>query len=165
MVAIFVYVTWRFEMAFGTSAILALIHDVLISVGTYILLGHQVNASMIAAVFMVVGYSINDTIIIFDRIREEFTNSPHLSLRATINHSIIATLSRTLLTSFSTLLAALPLYFWGVGIVRDFSLLFIVGIGVGTFSSIFIACPFLLTYCRGEKGQLKKLAKISPSGS
>jgi SecD/SecF fusion protein len=140
LLGILAYVAVRFELSFGLAAIGAIVHDILVTVGVYSLLGHQFNAPMVAAILMVVGYSINDTIIIFDRIREGLTNSTG-KLYDIINAAIGGTLSRTLLTSLTTFVAAAALYLWGAGVVKDFALLFIIGILTGTFSSIFIASP------------------------
>jgi SecD/SecF fusion protein len=106
---------------------------------------------MIAAILMSIGYSINDTIVIFDRIREELHFNPTSSLRDIINYSVNCTLSRTILTSFTTLLAALALYCFGAGVINDLALIFIIGIFVGTYSSIFIAAPIFYRWHRGSR--------------
>jgi SecD/SecF fusion protein len=138
LLVIFIYMAIRFNARFGISAIIAIIHDIWISIGIYAILGYQFNAPTLAAVLMIIGYSINDTIIIFDRIREE-GHCAHENLMDIINRAINSTLSRTMLTSLTTFVAAGALFVWGAGAVRDFSLLFLIGILAGTFSSIFTA--------------------------
>jgi SecD/SecF fusion protein len=141
MVGMLFYMTLRFKATYGWGAIASILHDVILTIGIYVFLGRQFNASTIAAILMIIGYSINDTIIIFDRIREELPLHPQKSLREVINLSINGTLSRTLLTSSTTLLAALSLLIFGAGAIKDFALIFSIGIIIGTFSSIFVASP------------------------
>lgn len=151
LLGILLYVALRFEWGYGFGAVVSTIHDVLLSVGIYVILGGQFSAPMVAAVLMIVGYSINDTIVVFDRIREELSLNPTLSLKNTINLAINKTLSRTLLTSLTTFFAALALFIFGSGIVKDFSLVFILGIITGTFSSIFIASPIFFWWHKGDR--------------
>jgi SecD/SecF fusion protein len=151
LLMILVYVALRFEMGFGMGALISTIHDILATVGIYLLLGRQFSAPMIAAILMIIGYSINDTIVVFDRIREELHFNPTASLREIINYSINCTLSRTILTSLTTLLAALALYWFGVGVINDLALIFVIGIFVGTYSSIFIAAPIFYRWHRGDR--------------
>ena len=154
LLGILVYVAMRFELSYGLGAVLALLHDTLITIGLYIVLGHQFTAPMVAAVLMVIGYSINDTIIIFDRIREELKNNLSLTLTDVINLSINRTLSRTLVTSLTTFIPACVLYVFCSGVVSDYALVFLLGILVGTFSSVFIASP-IFYYCnRGDRKHL-----------
>ena len=159
-IGILIYVALRFELSYGWGAIISTGHDVLATIGIYVLLGHQFSAPMIAATLMIIGYSINDTIIVFDRIREELPLHPFMTLRELVNFAISGTLSRTLLTSFTTLLAALSLYVFGVGVVRDFALIFIIGIVTGTFSSIFIASPIFCWFHERKREILER--KSSP---
>jgi len=116
----------------------------------------QFSAPMVAAVLMVMGYSINDKIVVFDRIREELELKPTMSLKDVINYSINRTLSRTLLTSVTTFLSAVALFVFGTGIIVDFSLVFIIGITVGTFSSIFIASPVFYWWNKGNRDKVEK---------
>ncbi|MDR2806694.1 MAG: protein translocase subunit SecD [Puniceicoccales bacterium] len=145
------YIALRFEMGFGIGALISTIHDVLATLGIYILIGKQLSAPMVAAILMIIGYSINDTIVVFDRIREELHFNPTASLKEIINYSINCTLSRTILTSFTTFLAALALYLFGTGVVNDLALIFMIGIVVGTFSSIFIAAPIFYRWHKGDR--------------
>ena len=149
LVAIFLYIVWRFEFSFAIGAIVALTHDVLIALGLYVLAGHQFTLITVGAILTVAGYSINDTIIVFDRIREGIRQKAAKRLGDIINISINATLSRTLLTSVTTLLAVLSLYFFGGVVINDFSLMLLIGILIGTYSSIFVASPIVLLF--GEK--------------
>ena len=126
------------------------------SVGLFVLLGGQFTAPMVAAILMILGYSINDTIVVFDRIREELDLRPDLNLKKIIHCAINRTLSRTLLTSLSTLLPTLALYFFGSGVVVDFALIFLLGILTGTFSSIFIASPIFYWWHKGSRKHVEK---------
>jgi SecD/SecF fusion protein len=154
---ILAYVAFRFERGFAVGAIVSTVHDVLISIGIYAILGHKFSAPMVASVLMIVGYSINDTIVIFDRIREELPRNPNFSLAQVINLSINRTLSRTLLTSLTTFLAAGALFVFGAGVMVDIARIFLIGIVAGTFSSIFIASPIFYRWHRGERGRLDQI--------
>jgi SecD/SecF fusion protein len=151
MVGVMIYVAFRFETAYGIGAMISTIADVVLTILIYLALGRQISAPMIASILMVVGYAINDTIIVFDRIREELRINKAKALKDVINLSINRTLSRTILTSASTFLAALALYVFGSGVVVDFALVFAMGVIVGTFSSIFIASPMFYTWHRGNR--------------
>lgn len=148
---ILVYIAFRFEFGFGLGALISTVHDILVTLGVYIMAGGQFSAPMVAAILMIIGYSINDTIVIFDRIREELHFNPTASLKEIINYSINCTLSRTLLTSLTTFLAALSLYVFGVGVVNDLALIFMIGIITGTGSSIFIAAPIFYLWHKGDR--------------
>ena len=148
MIAIFFYTTWRFEASFAIGAIVALLHDVLISLGVFALLGRELSLPMVGAILAVAGYSINDTIVIFDRIREFFRGGVGTDRAAVMNLAINQTLSRTLLTSGTTFLAVLVLFLLGGRVINDFSLILLIGIVVGTYSSIFIASPIVLLFGR-----------------
>jgi len=149
------YLGWRFEWIFGTSAVLTLFHDVIITVGMCILAGRKLSVPLIAAFLTIVGYSVNDTIVVFDRIRENLKLMRGEPFERIINASINQTLSRTLLTSLTTLLAVLSLYFLGSATIKDFSFAIAVGIVIGTYSSIFIASPLVLAW-RKEKRKKRK---------
>ncbi len=158
LLGILLYVAIRFEWGFGIGALVSTVHDALLTVGLFVVLGQffgigsgQFNASMIAAILMVLGYSINDTIVIFDRIREELDLNPSLDLRKVIHLAINRTLPRTILTSVTTLLATLALYIFAAGVIVDFALVFLIGIVVGAFSSLFIACPVFYWYHKGDR--------------
>ncbi|MDR1591227.1 MAG: protein translocase subunit SecD [Puniceicoccales bacterium] len=151
LLMVLIYVALRFEIGFGMGALISTIHDVLATIGIYLLLGGQFSAPMIGAILMIIGYSINDTIVVFDRIREELHFNPETSLKDIINYSVNCTLSRTILTSLTTLLAALALYCFGAGAINDLALIFIIGIFVGTYSSIFIASPIFYRWHKGDR--------------
>jgi SecD/SecF fusion protein len=139
---ILIYVAIRFEIGYGIGAIVATIHDILLTVGVFVLWpDHQFTAPMIAAILLIVGYSLNDTIVVFDRIREELKLKPTAKLYDIINFALNAVLSRSLLTSVTTLLAAGSLLVFGTGVISDIAFTFTIGIITGTFSSIFIASP------------------------
>lgn len=152
---ILLYVALRFEMGYGVGAVVATVHDVLMSVGLYVLLGGQFTAPMLAAVLMIVGYSINDTIVVFDRIREELDLNPGAGLKKIINVSISRVLSRSVWTSLTTFCAAFALYIFGAGVINDFALIFMIGIVTGTFSSIFIASPVFYRWHRGDRAHVE----------
>lgn len=146
LVAILIYIAIRFEWRFALAAIISEIHDVVITLGAISLFKIDVNLDTLAAVLTVLGYSLNDTIIIFDRIREGIKTSKKSELTPIINESVSATLSRTVLTSGLTLATVMILYFFGGEMIQGFSLALIVGIIVGTLSSIFVASPTLLWF-------------------
>ncbi|OIO60298.1 MAG: protein translocase subunit SecDF [Verrucomicrobia bacterium CG_4_10_14_3_um_filter_43_23] len=151
LIGILLYVAFRFEWGFGIGAVVSTIHDIVLTIGIYVLLGGQFSASMVAAILMIVGYSINDTIVVFDRIREELDLHPEMKLWDIINLSINRTLSRTILTSLTTFMAALALFIFGAGVIKDFALVFIIGIITGTYSSIFIASPIFYWWHKGDR--------------
>lgn len=146
LLAILIYIALRFEWRFALAAIISEIHDVLITLGAICLFRIDVNLEILAAILTVLGYSLNDTIIIFDRIRDGMKKSKQTRLAPIINESVSATLSRTILTSGLTLATVVILYFFGGGAVEGFSLALIVGLFVGTFSSVFVASPSLLWF-------------------
>ncbi len=137
---------WRLKLNYALGAVIALIHDVIITVGVFSLLNKEFDLTIVAALLTIVGYSLNDTIIVFDRIRENLRLKISSRLSQTINRSINQTLSRTLLTSGTTLLVVFCLYILGGGVIHDFALALLIGIGVGTYSSIFVASPILLAF-------------------
>ncbi len=138
------YVSYRFEWRFAIASILALIHDVSIAIGAIILFNIDVNLDILAAILTILGYSLNDTIIVFDRIREGVETSKKNELNDVVNESVSRTLSRTTLTSLTTFFVVLTLYLFGGEILNGFSFTLLVGIVVGTYSSIFIAASFLV---------------------
>ena len=141
--AMLIYIWIRFEWQFSLAAILALLHDVIFTLGIFSLFSYEINLSIVAAILTIVGYSMNDTVVIFDRIRENLRKYNHFNIIEISNTSINETLSRTIITSLTTLLALFSIYFVGGEILRGFSFAMIVGVIIGTFSSIFVATPFL----------------------
>ena len=143
LAAMLIYIWIRFEWQFSLGAIIALIHDVIITVGIFSFLSYEVNLSIVAAVLTIVGYSMNDTVVIFDRIRENLKKYSKISISDISNTSTNETLSRTLITSTTTLLALFSIYIFGGAILKGFSFAMIIGVIVGTYSSIFVATPIL----------------------
>jgi SecD/SecF fusion protein len=152
ILGILIFVTFRFELAFAVGAIVALLHDVLMTVGMFALLGRELTLTMVGAVLTIAGYSINDTIVVYDRIREGLASGRRGTIEQIMNSSINQTLSRTILTSTVTLIPILCLFFIGGTVLRDFSLAIIIGVVVGTYSSIFIASPIVLWWARARGG-------------
>jgi len=144
LVMILIYVSFRFEWRFAIASILALIHDISIALGAIVLFSVDVNLDILAAILTILGYSLNDTIIVFDRIREGVKTSKENHLDIVVNESVSKTLSRTTLTSLTTFFVVLTLYLFGGEIINGFSFTLLVGIIVGTYSSIFIAASFLV---------------------
>jgi len=144
MVGMLIYIGYRFDYRFSPGAIVALIHDVVITVGVFVLLNKEFNLTIIAALLTIAGYSINDTIIVFDRIREGRRRLRRLALPSIVNTCINETLSRTILNSLTTLIVVVSLFVLGGEILRDFALAMIIGVLVGTYSSMFIASPVYL---------------------
>ncbi len=151
LAAIILYISWRFEFGFALGAIAALVHDVLLTVGLYGLFGRQISLPIVAALLTIVGYSVNDTIVVFDRIREDLKLIRGKDLKTICNLSINQTLSRTLLTSFTTLITVAMLLVFGGGAIFDFALALCIGVLVGTYSSVFVATPVVLAWYRGRK--------------
>ena len=143
LAAMLFYIWIRFEWQFSLGAVVALIHDVTITMGIFSLLAYEINLSIVAAVLTIVGYSMNDTVVIFDRIRENLKKYSKISISDISNQSTNETLSRTLITSFTTLLALFSIYIFGGAILKGFSFAMIIGVIVGTYSSIFVATPIL----------------------
>jgi len=142
--AILVYVWFRFEWQFGLGAIVALIHDVISTIGIFALLGLEFNLSTVAAILTIAGYSINDTVVVYDRVRENLRRYKTLPMPELLNNSINETLSRTVMTSVTTLLALMALYLLGGEVIRGFSFAMIWGVLIGTYSSVCLAVPLLL---------------------
>ena len=143
LLAIMVYIWFRFEWQFSIAAILALAHDVLSTVGLFALTSFEFNLATVAAILTIAGYSINDTVVVFDRVRENLRRYKSYEIRDIINKSLNETLSRTVMTSFTTLLALLAITIFGGAVLRDFALAMIWGVLIGTYSSVFVAVGFL----------------------
>jgi preprotein translocase subunit SecF len=144
IIGIVIYISWRFEFQYAIAAIIALIHDVLVTMGAFSIADKEFTLVIVAAFLTIIGYSLNDTIVIFDRIRENMRRRGKTPLKELINTSINQTLSRTLLTSGTTLLVVMALFFLGGAIIHDFSFALLVGVFIGTYSSIFIGSVFLV---------------------
>jgi len=152
---ILIYVTWRFEFKFALGGLLALVHDIVIALGLFTLMGRTFTLPVLAAVLTIAGYSINDSIVVFDRIRENIRRGAKSSLAEIINVSINQTLSRTILTSLTVIVVILALLLYGGEIIKDFSLILLIGVTIGTYSSIFIASPTVLLW-EGKGIKLRK---------
>ena len=151
--AMLLYIWFRFEWQFGVGAVVALTHDVILTIGIFALLGLEFNLSTVAAILTIAGYSINDTVVVYDRVRENLRKYKSMELDALLNLSINDTLSRTILTSVTTLLALFALFLFGGEVIKGFSFAMIWGVIVGTYSSIWIAVP-LLVYMKLTRGGL-----------
>jgi preprotein translocase subunit SecF len=155
-IGMLIYIAWRFEFRYALGAIIALIHDTIIVIGALSLLNKEFTLTIVAALLTVIGYSINDTIVVFDRIRENRKKDLKRRLGEIINASVNETLSRTILTSFTVFLVLIALFFLGGPVIHDFAFALLVGIVVGTYSSIFIASPIVLLF---ENLQLSKMKR------
>ena len=162
LLAMLFYIWIRFEWQFSIGSIVALFHDVIITVGIFSILSLEVNLSIIAAVLTIVGYSMNDTVVIYDRIRENLGKYTRLKISETADLSINETLSRTIITSVTTLLALISIYVLGGEILRGFSFSMILGVIIGTYSSIFVAAPVLKFFKVSSKTLEKDEEKIVP---
>jgi len=160
MIGILVYIAWRFELRYAIGAIIALLHDVLITLGAFSITGREIDLPIIAAFLAIIGYSLNDTIIVYDRIRENYGKHQKLGFGEVVNRSINETLSRTFLTSGTTLLVVLALFIFGGGVIHNFAFAMLVGILVGTYSSIFVASPLLILWQDMRSGGQKKTTTV-----
>jgi SecD/SecF fusion protein len=156
MLGILVYLTLRFEFSFALAALVALLHDVIITVGMFALFGRELSLIIVGAVLTIAGYSVNDTIVVFDRIREEIRNGRGGSVLQIMNLAINETLSRTILTGGVTLMTTAALFIWGGPVLNDFAFAILIGVIVGTYSSIFIAAPVVLWWSGRGGGNLRK---------
>ncbi len=159
ILGILIYVAFRFEWRFAVASIVALVHDVSIALGAITLVGLDVNLDVLAALLTILGYSLNDTIIVFDRIREGVTKSKKTDLEEIINESVTRTLARTTLTSLTTFFVVFTLFMFGGEIIHAFAFTLLVGVVVGTYSSIFVASPILLWFGFDVKNYHNKLAQ------
>ena len=156
LLAMLVYIWIRFEWQFSIGAILALFHDVILTLGIFSLFSLEINLSIVAAVLTIVGYSMNDTVVIFDRVRDNLKKHASIKIFDLTNLSINETLSRTIITSVTTLLALISIYVFGGEILKGFSLAMILGVIFGTYSSIYIACPSLVSLRVSQKTIIKE---------
>jgi preprotein translocase subunit SecF len=155
-IGMLVYIAWRFEFRYAVGGILALVHDTVITIGAMSLLNKEFDLTIVAALLTIIGYSINDTIVVYDRIRETARKNIKLPLAQVINNSINQTLSRTILMSFTVFLVLLALFFLGGAVIHDFSFALLVGIVVGTYSSIFVASAIVLAWERLRPSRIKR---------
>ena len=162
LAAMLIYIWIRFEWQFSLGAILAFFHDVIVTLGIFSLFSLEINLSIVAAVLTIVGYSMNDTVVIYDRVRENLKKNSDLKIFDVTNLSINETLSRTIITSVTTLLALLSIYILGGEILRGFSFAMILGVLIGTYSSIFVAAPVLKFFKVSYKTLEKEEEKIVP---
>ena len=157
LVAILVYISWRFRLRYAIGAVAAILHDVIIALGLFAIFQVEVNLATIAAFLTIVGYSLNDTIVIYDRIRENLKLERRKSVFEVINHSVNQSLSRTLNTSLTTLIPVVILFLFGGSVLRGFSMALLIGVVVGTYSSMYIANPILYAWTMKAGG--RKTAK------
>ena len=158
IVFVLFYLSMRFEWQFALGAVLSLLHDVLLSIGLFSLIGLEFNLSIVAAILTIIGYSLNDTVVVFDRIREFLRRYKSMGLADLIDFSINSVLPRTILTSAATMMALLALFFFGGDVIHGFSFAMIWGVVIGTYSSIFIASPVLILLgTKREKGSSEKV--------
>jgi SecD/SecF fusion protein len=162
MLTILIYIAFRFEFGFGIGAMFSTLHDILMTIGIFVLTGHQFSAPMVAAILCIAGYSINETVVVFDRIREELKLNPTGSLRDVVNSAINKVFARTIMTASTTFLAALALFLFGSGVLRDISFTFLVGIVTSTFSAIFIAAQVFYWWHKGDRKHVEAHADVAP---
>jgi SecD/SecF fusion protein len=144
------YVAFRYEFSFSIGAVLAVVHDVLVTLGIFFISGKQLSAPIVAAALTIIGFSLNDKVVIFDRIREDLKLGMKGTFREIINKAVNQTLSRTIITSGTVFLSTLSLFVFGGGAIKDFAFTFLIGIISGTYSSIFIACALVLWWHKGQ---------------
>jgi preprotein translocase subunit SecF len=157
IIFILIYIMWRFEFRFGIGAVTALIHDVIITVGIFSVLNIEISIAIVAALLTIVGYSLNDTIVVFDRVRENLKALKRqvFDYSGVVNRSVNETLSRTIVTSGTTLIVVVVLFLFGGEVIKNFAFALICGVVVGTYSSVFIASPVLIEFENWRKSKLK----------
>lgn len=167
IVFIMIYLAFRFDLRFAPGVVLACLHDALVVLGAFVIFRKEVTLSTIAAVLTIVGYSMNDTVVVYDRIRENLGKHRGKSFAQIINLSVSETLGRTILTSLSTLLSVVAFFVWGTGVIRDFAFAMIIGIFAGTYSSIYVAAPLTewidRRMSRGGAAEVKKRLRAKPA--
>jgi preprotein translocase subunit SecF len=156
LILILAYIAFRFDRYYALGSVVALIHDVLITLGVFSLLDYEINLSIVAAFLTIVGYSLNDTIVVFDRIRENIPKHMKKILDDVINISLNETLNRTVITSLTTLMVVVILFVWGGEVINLFSFALIVGVFIGTYSSLFVASPVMAYFEKRSKGQKRR---------
>ncbi len=162
MLTILLYIAFRFEFGFGVGAMVSILHDILMTIGIFVLTGRQFSAPMVAAILCIAGYSINETVVVFDRIREELKINPTGSLRDVVNMAINKVFARTIMTSSTTFLAALSLYVFGSGVLKDISFTFLIGIVTSTFSAIFQAAQVFYWWHKGDRKHVEAHSDVAP---
>ena len=156
LLLILIYIAFRFDRYYALGSVMALIHDVLITLGVFSLLGYEINLSIVAAFLTIVGYSLNDTIVVFDRIRENIPKYMKKALNDVVNISLNETLNRTVITSLTTMMVVVILFVWGGKVINLFAFALIVGVFVGTYSSLFVASPVMAYFEKKSKGQNRR---------
>jgi preprotein translocase subunit SecF len=154
-IGMIIYLAWRFEFSFGVAAAAATFHDVLTVLGLFLILGKEINLLLVTALLTLAGYSLTDTVVVYDRIRENLRLRPKDDLGAVMNSSINEVLSRTIVTSLTVFLVCLALFFFGGEVIHDFSFALLVGVVVGTYSSIFVASPIVYEWRKGKKIRIR----------
>jgi len=162
IIGILIYITLRFEFKFGVAAIVATAHDAIISVGAFSIMDKEFTLTVLAAILTVIGYSLNDTIVVFDRVRENLRLRRGMPLIDILNLSVNQTLSRTILTSGATLITLLALFFLGGEVIHDFAFALTIGVLIGTYSSIYVASPVVMIWSRRER---EKHGRAAASGA
>ncbi|MCH8020702.1 protein translocase subunit SecF [candidate division KSB1 bacterium] len=161
LVGMLIYITWRFEFKFAVGAIVALFHDVIITLGVFSILQLEITLPIIAAFLTIVGYSLNDTIVVFDRIRENLKVLRRDTYETIVNTSVNQSLTRTIITSLTTLVVVVILYFFGGSVIHNFAFALIVGVLIGTYSSIFVASPIVVDWeLRSQEKKSRALGKL-----
>ncbi len=168
LILILIYIAVRFEPKFGVAAVIATLHDVVLSIGVFSLMNKEISLAVVAAFLTIIGYSLNDTIVVFDRIREDLRSMRRERYVSVVNAAVNQTLSRTIITSGTTLIVVLFLFFLGGGVIHDFAFALLIGIIIGTYSSIFIGAPLLIEWKRRiedrgttPRGKTKKKAQAT----
>jgi preprotein translocase subunit SecF len=156
LLLILIYISFRFDRYYALGSVVALIHDILITLGVFSLLEYEINLSIIAAFLTIVGYSLNDTIVVFDRIRENIPKYMKKTLDEVVNISLNETLSRTVITSLTSLMVVTILFIWGGEVIKLFAFALIVGVFIGTYSSIFVASPVMAYFEKRSRGKIRK---------
>ena len=156
LILILIYITFRFDRYYALGSVMALIHDVLITLGVFSLLDYEINLSIIAAFLTIVGYSLNDTIVVFDRIRENIPKYMKKTLNDVVNISLNETLNRTVITSLTTMMVVVILFLWGGKVINLFAFALIIGVFVGTYSSLFVASPVMVYFEKRSKKPFRK---------
>ena len=156
LLLILIYITFRFDRYYALGSVMALIHDVLITLGVFSLLDYEINLSIIAAFLTIVGYSLNDTIVVFDRIRENIPKFMKKTLNDVVNISLNETLNRTVITSLTTMMVVVILFLWGGKVINLFAFALIIGVFVGTYSSLFVASPMMVYFEKRSAGPYRK---------